>query len=425
MVFITAGMGGGTGTGASPIVAQIAKEAGALSVGVVTRPFSFEGSKRRMAAEAGIEALKQHVDTLITVPNDRLLQIADKKMPLAEAFRLADDVLRQGIAGISDLITMPGLINLDFADVKAIMAEAGSALMAIGEGAGDSRASDAARQAISIPLLDIDMSGARGVLFNITGGLDLTLFEVTEAAEIISKAAHPEANIIFGAVQDPVFDGRVKITVIATGFENRPAQGRTDYDRRVFYVHPGNGRPAYPSNAAGSVPASGYHPAAPGTPSAAMPPAAELAAGRGPQAQSPGQAGTFAAPAGYVNAFPIPPTNTSIPQRAAPTLPAVYDEEMPTMGALAELPSQAPLDFQPAQTGYAAHSPQPTPTRHAAPAPLPAQPEPGRSAPANPQRAVPRPIRQVVQQAAESLKRSGSLDGLEVPAFLRRKPSEH
>src|SRR5690348_8646865 len=226
MVFITSGMGGGTGTGASPVVAQIAKEAGALSVGVVTKPFSFEGNKRRIAAEEGIAALKQHVDTLITVPNDRLLQVADKKMPLSEAFRLADDVLRQGIQGISDLITMPGLINLDFADVKTIMSDAGSALMAIGEGSGDTRAVDAARQAISSPLLDIDISGARGVLFNITGGMDLTLYEVNEAADIISKSAHPEANIIFGAVQDPIYDGRIKITVIATGFESRTVPAR-------------------------------------------------------------------------------------------------------------------------------------------------------------------------------------------------------
>src|SRR6202521_3884698 len=218
MVFITAGMGGGTGTGASPIVAQIAREVGALTVGVVTKPFTFEGNKRRNAAEEGIANLKQHVDTLITVPNDRLLQVADKKMPLKEAFRLADDVLRQGIQGISDLITVPGLINLDFADVKTIMSAAGSALMAIGEASGESRAIDAAHIAIASPLLDIDINGARGVLFNITGGMDLTLYEVNEAAEVISKAAHPEANIIFGAVQDPAYDGKVKITVIATGF---------------------------------------------------------------------------------------------------------------------------------------------------------------------------------------------------------------
>jgi cell division protein FtsZ len=249
MVFITAGMGGGTGTGASPIVAQIAREVGALTVGVVTKPFLFEGNKRRAAAEEGIANLKQHVDTLITVPNDRLLQVADKKMPLAEAFRLADDVLRQGIQGISDLITVPGLINLDFADVKTIMSSAGSALMAIGEATGDSRAMDAANIAIASPLLDIDISGARGVLFNITGGMDLTLFEVNEAADIISRAAHPEANIIFGAVQDPSFDGRVKVTVIATGFDGQPPQrhgypsipqlqsqpARMDYDRSRLY----------------------------------------------------------------------------------------------------------------------------------------------------------------------------------------------
>jgi cell division protein FtsZ len=247
MVFITAGMGGGTGTGASPVVAQIAREVGALTVGVVTKPFTFEGNKRRQAAEEGISNLKQHVDTLITVPNDRLLQVASNKMSLSDAFRLADDVLRQGIQGISDLITVPGLINLDFADVKTIMSSAGSALMAIGEASGESRALDAAQIAISSPLLDIDISGARGVLFNITGGMDLTLFEVNEAADVISKAAHPEANIIFGAVQDPSFDGKVKITVIATGFDGsqnvrghipmqQPQQSRAEYDRsRLFY----------------------------------------------------------------------------------------------------------------------------------------------------------------------------------------------
>jgi cell division protein FtsZ len=252
MVFITAGMGGGTGTGASPVVAQVAREVGALTVGVVTKPFSFEGKKRQLSAEEGINNLKQHVDTLITVPNDRLLQLADKRTPLSEAFRLADDVLRQGIQGISDLITVPGLINLDFADVKTIMSAAGSALMAIGEATGDARAVEAAQIAIASPLLDIDISGAHGVLFNITGGIDMTLFEVNEAADIISRAAHPEANIIFGAVQDPNYDGRVKITVIATGFDgttptrvqsshiivpqyNTQSPPRSDYDRsRLF-----------------------------------------------------------------------------------------------------------------------------------------------------------------------------------------------
>jgi cell division protein FtsZ len=247
MVFITAGMGGGTGTGASPIVAQIAREVGALTVGVVTKPFTFEGKKRLLSAEEGIANLKQHVDTLITVPNDRLLQVADKRTPLSDAFRLADDVLRQGIQGISDLITVPGLINLDFADVKTIMSAAGSALMAIGEAEGETRAIDAAQIAIASPLLDIDISGARGVLFNITGGMDMTLFEVNEAADIISQAAHPEANIIFGAVQDPSYDGKVKITVIATGFENvgrvqAPAMVQPQSHPSYQYVQP---RPEY------------------------------------------------------------------------------------------------------------------------------------------------------------------------------------
>ncbi len=238
MVFITAGMGGGTGTGASPIVAQIAREVGALTVGVVTKPFSFEGKKRQIAAEEGIANLKQHVDTLITVPNDRLLQVADKRTPLSEAFKLADDVLRQGIQGISDLITVPGLINLDFADVKTIMSAAGSALMAIGEASGETRAVEAAQIAIASPLLDIDISGARGVLFNITGGMDMTLFEVNEAADVISQAAHPDANIIFGAVQDPNFDGKVKITVIATGFDGGSAShGRTPMTPAYSSIH--------------------------------------------------------------------------------------------------------------------------------------------------------------------------------------------
>lgn len=226
MVFIAAGMGGGTGTGAAPRIAEIARELGALTIAVVTRPFGFEGSRRRQAAEDGIAALREKVDTLITIPNDRLIDLADKKLPMIEAFRLADDVLRQGISGISELITMPGLINVDFADVKAIMANAGSALMAIGHGSGDQRAADAARQAIASPLLDIQIDGAKGILFNITGGEDLTLFEVTEVADIIMKAADPDANVIFGAVIDPRLNSQVRVTVIATGFESRQPLSR-------------------------------------------------------------------------------------------------------------------------------------------------------------------------------------------------------
>jgi cell division protein FtsZ len=219
MVFLTAGMGGGTGTGATPVAARIARESGALTIGVVTRPFGFEGSKRRQVAEEGIAKLKEEVDTLIVIPNDRLLQIVEKRASLQDAFRVADDVLRQGIQGISELITVPGLINLDFADVRSIMSEGGAALMAVGHGSGETRAADAAREAISSRLLDVTIDGARGILFNVTGGADLSLFEVNEAAEIIRETAHPQANIIFGAVLDDTLDDEVRVTVVATGFD--------------------------------------------------------------------------------------------------------------------------------------------------------------------------------------------------------------
>ncbi len=226
MVFITAGIGGGTGTGASPIVAQVAKEIGALTIGVVTRPFTFEGSRRIQTAEGGIEMLKEQSDTLIVIPNDRLLQIVDKRASLHEAFSMADDVLRQGIQGISELITVPGLINLDFADVKTIMSEGGAALMAIGHGTGEDRARLAAEQAISSQLLDITIDGAHGILFNVTGGSDLTLFEVNQAAAIIKETSHPDVNLIFGAVVDPNMSDEIRVTVIATGFERASALPR-------------------------------------------------------------------------------------------------------------------------------------------------------------------------------------------------------
>ena len=219
MVFITAGMGGGTGTGAAPVVARVAREQGALTIGVVTRPFLFEGSKRAAAAEQGIEKLKEQVDTLIVIPNDRLLELTDKRMSLAESFNMADDVLRQGIQGISELITVPGLINLDFADVKTIMSEGGAALMAVGYGEGDDRARDAAEQAISSRLLDVTIDGARGILFNVTGGPSLSLYDVNQAAAIIRETAHPDANMIFGAVIDENMGDSMRLTVIATGFD--------------------------------------------------------------------------------------------------------------------------------------------------------------------------------------------------------------
>ena len=219
MVFITAGMGGGTGTGAAPVVARVAREQGALTIGVVTRPFLFEGSKRAADAEQGIEKLKEQVDTLIVIPNDRLLELTDKRMSLAESFNMADDVLRQGIQGISELITVPGLINLDFADVKTIMSEGGAALMAVGYGEGDDRARDAAEQAISSRLLDVTIDGARGILFNVTGGPSLSLYDVNQAAAIIRETAHPDANMIFGAVIDENMGDSMRLTVIATGFD--------------------------------------------------------------------------------------------------------------------------------------------------------------------------------------------------------------
>lgn len=248
MVFVTAGMGGGTGTGAAPIVAEVAKELGALTVGVVTKPFTFEGRKRASQADAGIETLKAKVDTLITIPNDRLLQVIEKHTSIVEAFRIADDVLRQGVQGISDLIAVPGLINLDFADVKTIMKETGSALMGIGSASGDNRATEAARTAISSPLLETSIEGARGVLLNITGGSSLGLFEVNEAAEIIAQAADPEANIIFGAVIDERMEEEVRVTVIATGFDQRShkkERQKAELEIKPFSTHDDLDIPAF------------------------------------------------------------------------------------------------------------------------------------------------------------------------------------
>ena len=406
MVFITAGMGGGTGTGASPIVAQIARELGALTVGVVTKPFTFEGNKRRMAAEEGIANLKQHVDTLITVPNDRLLQVADKKMPLSEAFRLADDVLRQGIQGISDLITVPGLINLDFADVKTIMSAAGSALMAIGEANGDNRAVDAAHLAINSPLLDIDISGARGVLFNITGGLDLTLFEVNEAADIISKAAHPEANIIFGAVQDAVFDGKVKITVIATGFDQGQmrmptvlqSQARPEYNRSMFY-------PASSSSMS--------------------------AAGNGNVPQRQPQP---SAPQGY-GSLPVtpPPTNVSNhPTGPLPLRPAAQPEPVlrqrppappleqprPALQSMASDAYEHGFDLENEPAGaHESRERLPAPEPEAQPAQRPGPGGPGEQRPQRPvRRADPK-----VLDLSRGNRNTPSGDVIDIPAFLRKR----
>ena len=221
MIFITAGAGGGTGTGAAPIVARIAREIGALTVAIVTKPFGFEGSRRSEQADGGVRALAEEVDTLIVVPNNKLLAVLDKQTSMVEAFRVADDVLRQGVQGISDLVTLPGLINLDFADVRTIMCEAGSALLGIGMGVGEHRATDAAMQAVASPLLETSMEGARSILLSITGGRDLSLWEVNEAAKAVAEAAHPDANIIFGAMVDEKLDDQVWVTVVATGFSGQ------------------------------------------------------------------------------------------------------------------------------------------------------------------------------------------------------------
>ncbi len=222
MVFVTAGMGGGTGTGAAPIIAATAKEMGILTIGVVTKPFTFEGKKRLSQAERGVESLKGKVDTLVVIPNDKLLQVIDRKTSIVEAFKMADDVLRQGVQGISDLIAIPGLVNLDFADVKTIMLNTGMAHMGIGRASGENRAEDAAKQAVQSPLLETSIEGARGVIINITGGNNLGLHEVNTAAELVQRSVDPEANIIFGAVIDESLDEDIVITVIATGFEKEP-----------------------------------------------------------------------------------------------------------------------------------------------------------------------------------------------------------
>ena len=226
MVFITAGEGGGTGTGGAPIVAEIGQEIGALTVGVVTRPFAFEGRKRADQAERGIDQLRDRVDTLIVIENDRLLQVVERQTSVVDAFRMADDILRQGVQGITDLITEPGLVNLDFADVRTIMRDAGSALMGIGRASGDNRAAEAARSAVSSPLLEASIEGATGILLNVTGGSDIGLFEVNEAAEVVTSAADQNANVIFGAVIDDSFGGDVQVTVIATGFGGQSRRRR-------------------------------------------------------------------------------------------------------------------------------------------------------------------------------------------------------
>ena len=297
MVFITAGMGGGTGSGGAPVIAEIARDLGALTIGVVTKPFSFEGARRRLNAERSIEGLKDKVDTLITIPNDRLKDVVQKDTAITDAFRVVDDVLRQGVQGISDLITVPGLINLDFADVRAVMKDAGSALMGIGRASGENRASAAAREAIASPLLEVNIAGAQGVLFNITGGSNLSLFEVDEAAEIIKETADPEANIIFGTVIDERMGDDISITVIATGFDSsrkrelhaRPGAttvpaGTRDYVRELADQRQATAIPVQTERSVdpGLAPAATYEATLPPPPSAPRP-VSSNGPSRGPQ----------------------------------------------------------------------------------------------------------------------------------------------
>ena len=279
MVFVTAGMGGGTGTGAAPLVAKVAREIGSLTIGVVTRPFMFEGSRRSQNAEQGIDKLKEHVDTLIVIPNDRLLELTDKRVSLTESFRMADDVLRQGIQGISELITVPGLINLDFADVRAIMSEGGAALMAVGRGEGEDRARIAAEEAISSRLLDVTIDGAQGILFNVTGGPNMSLYEVNQAAAIIRETAHPDANLIFGAVIDENMGDEIRITVIATGFERSSS-------RRQF-LQEQYGQSGTRSSSSSSSASRQMSPPRQTAPQAAPPPASEPAAAPGREPVQP------------------------------------------------------------------------------------------------------------------------------------------
>ena len=247
MIFITCGMGGGTGTGAAPVIAELAKEQGILTVAVVTRPFAFEGHRRKTQSEEGLDNLRTKVDTLITIPNDRILSVIDKKTPITDAFMVVDDVLRQGVQGIADLITVHGMINVDFADVRTVMENAGSALMGIGYGTGENRAIEAAKAAIESPLLEMSIDGAKGVLFNITGGNDLSMYEVDEAARIITEASDAEANIIFGAVINDSYTGEVKITVVATGFDAVP-RSSTSFRQHSSLNRPGIGMSSSPSS---------------------------------------------------------------------------------------------------------------------------------------------------------------------------------
>jgi cell division protein FtsZ len=377
MVFITCGLGGGTGSGASPFIASIAKDLGALTVAVVTRPFGFEGAQRKSIADAAYEKLAAHVDTIITIPNDRILQIIDRKTSLVDAFEMVDDVLRQGVQGISELITVPGLINVDFADVRSIMSNRGSALMGIGHGHGDNRAADAAKAAIASPLLEVSIDGAKGILFTITGGSNLGMYEVSEAAKVITQSADPQARVIFGAIIDEGMKDEIKVTVIATGFDTRPAAPKP----KIAFSSG-----SLPQQAPASRPA--MHTAPP----------------------EPLERVSFQAPS-----RPIAQT----PQHAAPVAPPVVQpHQQPTYPQPVYAPQSQPeppmAPVAPAQpimpaAQPAAHQPHVTPPSymHTAPARSPQQPQVHISKPS-----IPSPV---------SPGGGDDEEDLEIPAFIRKK----
>lgn len=372
MVFVTCGLGGGTGSGASPVIASIAKELGALTVAVVTRPFGFEGAQRKVVAESAYEKLVSHIDTIVAIPNDRILQIIDRKTSLVEAFEIVDDVLRQGVQGISELITVPGLINVDFADVRSIMSNRGSALMGIGRGHGDNRAADAAKAAIASPLLEVSIDGAKGILFTITGGSNLGMYEVSEAAKVITQSADPQAKVIFGAIIDESMKDEVKVTVIATGFDARPTMPKP---KAAFLS--GNSSPATsarPSSAISSVPAPE--------------PLEKYSFQQSQPRYTP----------------PVPPASTySAPAPSYPT-PASPD---PYQGHVPEEHPQDPYRRpSPPAPAPAAHQPHVTPPQY-----TPTQPAPRPVAPPTP-----------ASPAKQTSSGSGNEDDeLDIPAFIRRK----
>lgn len=391
MVFITCGLGGGTGSGAGPEVARLAKEQGALTVAVVTRPFMFEGVQRRTIAEGAYEKLTDVVDTIITIPNDRVLQIIDRKTSLIDAFETVDEVLRQGVQGISELITVPGLINVDFADVRAIMANRGSALMGIGRGSGENRAADAAKAAIASPLLEVSIDGAKGILFTITGGSNLGMYEVSEAAKIITQSADPNAKVIFGAIIDESMKDEVKVTVIATGFES--ARPPIQKPKTAFASG------AFSSSVAS--PSAAYAPVAARTPEPYVPPAPQRAPEPLDRLGFSGRpASTYAAPV-------TPPA----PQRVVPPPPAPASEPAPMPEAVMEeeLPPPAPVP--------APMAPAPLPPRmmeRANPAAVQPHVQPPQYAPVQPARPQPIPPSRVTPTKSED-------DDLEIPAFIRKK----